>query len=133
MTTSERLEELYRRWWEPRWRPPISLAQGFRLAQRVTPRPPPCGSWLPLAAPIPTTARWALVCIGGRPYYLEGDAHGPRRLHAHRIRYAKSHASAVAMFDEIALRDHPHTSLVPVSPTDTAALRALLRRQGLQR
>jgi len=100
---AETLERAYERWWNPCLiPPPPPLPRSVR---------PHCGVWVPLQAPIPKTARWALVHIG------EG-----------RIRYAKTQATAISMCEDVALGDHPHVYLVPVRVGETATLDALLAR-----
>jgi hypothetical protein len=108
MNDTTAIEATYGHWWYPRQALPCPPRRVAR------PRQPHCGTWYPVTAPIPVTARWALV-------------HSRER----RIRYATSQAAAIRMQEEIALADHPHVSLVPVCRDDTRALRAFLQRQGL--
>ena len=105
----ETLEETYQRWWDPQRRPVYLHAW---LAPPRDPPPPHCGCWYPVEVAIPSTAQWALVYLGRPP----------------RVLYTKSHAAALSFFGELALRDHPHVRVVPVSPTTPEPLAALLRR-----
>src|SRR5262245_14179612 len=63
LAMGESLAETYARWWDPTHRPPLWPAVSLQ------PRAPHCGRWYPLAAPVPATARWALVYIGAALWY----------------------------------------------------------------
>lgn len=108
----EPLEETYQRWWDPRRRPAYLPAW---LAPPQDPPPPHCGRWYPVDEPVPATAQWALVYLGRPP----------------RVLYAKSHGAALSFFGELALRDHPHVRLVPVSKAAPDALAALLKQHAV--
>lgn len=105
----EQLEDTYARWWDP----PVAHRPWYARVP-TTPRPH-CGTWYGTTAPIPATARWAVVHV----------------VRPGRVRYARSRDAGAAMVEGIALADHPHVYLVPVTVTAPQALVTLLRRHGL--
>jgi hypothetical protein len=119
MTERERVLEAYTHWWDPTRLPkqyvsfvPVSVGSGRRAYLSGRPPPPHCGTWYALEAPLPRTARWAILHCAHPPY---------------RILYATSREAALNMLGEMSLRDHPHLRLVAVDarlPEVLAAFRS---------